>query len=100
MTALKIVLFILLVPGFLLGAVPLFVIPKIAGIALPSGPWIWLAISFWLFGIAAAIWCATDLACKGRGTPVPIDPPKELVVDGLYRSVHNPMYVGVLLIQD
>jgi protein-S-isoprenylcysteine O-methyltransferase Ste14 len=31
-----------------------------------------------------------------RGTPAPIDPPKELVVRGLYRYVRNPMYVGVL----
>jgi protein-S-isoprenylcysteine O-methyltransferase Ste14 len=99
MTALKTVLFILLVPGFLLGVVPVFVIPKIIGIALPSGPWTWLAIPFWLFGIAAAIWCATDLVRKGRGTPVPLDPPKELVVNGLYHYVRNPMYVGVLLIQ-
>jgi protein-S-isoprenylcysteine O-methyltransferase Ste14 len=30
--------------------------------------------------------------------PCPIDPPKELVVKGLYRYVRNPMYVGILLI--
>jgi len=35
---------------------------------------------------------------RGHGTPAPIDPPKELVVSGLYRYVRNPMYVGVLLI--
>jgi protein-S-isoprenylcysteine O-methyltransferase Ste14 len=32
-----------------------------------------------------------------RGTPAPIDAPKELVVKGPYRYVRNPMYVGVLL---
>jgi hypothetical protein len=34
----------------------------------------------------------------GRGTPAPIDPPKELVVRGLYRFARNPMYVGVLAV--
>jgi protein-S-isoprenylcysteine O-methyltransferase Ste14 len=33
---------------------------------------------------------------KGLGTPAPIDAPKNLVVNGLYRFVRNPMYVGVL----
>jgi HD superfamily phosphohydrolase YqeK len=39
-----------------------------------------------------------DFATAGRGTPAPIDPPKELVVRGLYRTVRNPMYVGVLAV--
>ena len=99
MTALKTIFFILLVPGFLLGIVPVFIIPKIPGLALPPGPWNWAAVPFWIVGIAAVIWCAADFVRKGRGTPVPLDPPKELVVSGLYQYVRNPMYVGVLLIQ-
>ncbi len=99
MTALKTIFFILLVPGFLLGIVPIFVIPKIPGIGLPTGIWNWLAIPFWIIGVAVVVWCAADFVRKGRGTPVPLDPPKELVVSGLYRYVRNPMYVGVLLIQ-
>ena len=83
MTALKTIIFILLVPGFLLGVVPVYVIPKIPGIALPAGPWNWAAVPFWIVGIAVVIWCAADFVRKGRGTPVPLDPPKELVVSGL-----------------
>jgi len=53
-----------------------------------------------LFAIGAAIyaWCVADFALAGRGTPAPIDPPKELVVRGLYRHVRNPMYIGVGLV--
>jgi protein-S-isoprenylcysteine O-methyltransferase Ste14 len=42
--------------------------------------------------------CIWDFAVSGRGTLAPIDPPKQLVVHGLYRYVRNPMYVGVLLV--
>ena len=99
MTALKTVFFIILVPGFLLGVVPVYVIPKIPGIGLPAGPWNWTAVPFWTVGIAVVIWCAADFVRKGRGTPVPLDPPKELVFSGLYHVVRNPMYVGALLVQ-
>ena len=34
----------------------------------------------------------------GRGTLAPWDPPRALVVRGLYRYSRNPMYVGVLSI--
>ena len=44
------------------------------------------------------IWCFWDFLAKGKGTPAPIDPPRELVVSGLYKYVRNPMYVGVLLV--
>ena len=47
-------------------------------------------------GAAIYLWCAWNFAVTGRGTPAPIDPPKELVARGLYRWVRNPMYVGVL----
>jgi protein-S-isoprenylcysteine O-methyltransferase Ste14 len=49
-------------------------------------------------GIAVYLWCAWDFAAFGRGTPLPLDPPKPLVARGLYRFVRNPMYVGVLLV--
>ena len=48
-------------------------------------------------GAAIYLWCAWDFAAFGRGTPFPLDAPKQLVARGLYRFVRNPMYVGVLL---
>jgi protein-S-isoprenylcysteine O-methyltransferase Ste14 len=99
MTTLKTIVFILLIPGFLLGVVPVLVIPKIPDLALASGPWNMAAILFWITGVGTLAWCAVDFVRKGSGTPLPLDPPKELVVSGFYQYVRNPMYVGALLIQ-
>ena len=55
-------------------------------------------MALFTFGAAALLWCVWDFASFGRGTPAPIDPPKKLVVRGLYRIVRNPMYVGGLLV--
>jgi protein-S-isoprenylcysteine O-methyltransferase Ste14 len=42
--------------------------------------------------------CIWEFARRGRGTLAPVDPPKTLVVQGLYRYVRNPMYVSVTTI--
>lgn len=39
--------------------------------------------------------CIWEFAASGRGTLSPVDPPRELVVSGLYRYVRNPMYLSV-----
>ena len=49
-------------------------------------------------GAALLIACIWEFARRGRGTLSPVDPPKELVVQGLYRYVRNPMYLSVLTI--
>ena len=96
-TALKTLFFMLLVPGIFLGCVPIW--SMAADTALFSfGVFRWLAIPFWLAGAMVMLWCAWDFTFKGRGTPAPIDPPKELVITGLYRYVRNPMYVGALIL--
>jgi protein-S-isoprenylcysteine O-methyltransferase Ste14 len=42
--------------------------------------------------------CIWEFARTGRGTLAPVDPPRELVVRGLYRYVRNPMYLSVTVI--
>jgi protein-S-isoprenylcysteine O-methyltransferase Ste14 len=49
-------------------------------------------------GLSILLWCVRDFYVSGKGTLAPWDPPKRLVIVGLYRYVRNPMYVGVLFI--
>ena len=48
-------------------------------------------------GAAVALWCIFTFASIGRGTPAPFDPPRRLVIQGPYRFVRNPMYIGSVL---
>ena len=63
--------------------------------ALPLGPARWSGLPLLAFGAAVYLRCLLDFA-RAAGTPAPVDPPKALVVHGLYRFVRNPMYLGVL----
>jgi protein-S-isoprenylcysteine O-methyltransferase Ste14 len=89
-------LFLILAPGVVAGYIPLFLL--LSGTQINTGIFSYLA---WLLsppGIWIVIWCFIDFVFKGKGTPAPIDPPKELVVSGFYNYVRNPMYAGILLI--
>ncbi|MCL4692915.1 MAG: isoprenylcysteine carboxylmethyltransferase family protein [Candidatus Hydrogenedentes bacterium] len=99
MVYIKTALFALLVPGTVAGLIPYWIASSFAR-KVPAWyvPWSsvgWIPI---LLGLIVLTWCAMDFARKGQGTPAPIDPPKYLVVRGLYHYVRNPMYVGVLSI--
>jgi protein-S-isoprenylcysteine O-methyltransferase Ste14 len=59
----------------------------------------YLAFPLWLSGALIIIWCSIDIIRRGRGTPAHFDPPKELVITGLYCYVRNPVYLGALLVQ-
>lgn len=49
-------------------------------------------------GILLLAACICEFAARGRGTLSPLDPPRHLVVRGLYRYVRNPMYLSVTAI--
>jgi hypothetical protein len=39
-----------------------------------------------------------EFVTRGRGTPVPFDPPQRLVTTGVYRYVRNPMQLSAFLV--
>ncbi|MBI5843050.1 MAG: isoprenylcysteine carboxylmethyltransferase family protein [Deltaproteobacteria bacterium] len=95
MLFLKNLVFVILVPGVAAVAVPVWLGgPDCGGWPLLRA----VSVIPFVLGAAVAGKCVWDFAVTGRGTPAPIDPPKVLVVRGLYRFVRNPMYVGVLLV--
>jgi protein-S-isoprenylcysteine O-methyltransferase Ste14 len=57
-----------------------------------------VGLLFMVAGCALLAACIFEFARSGRGTLSPADPPKHLVVRGLYRYVRNPMYLSVTMI--
>jgi len=92
---LKNLLFTLIAPGTVAVGIPLM---SVRGRAAAGGGSLVAACLLFLVGGAIYAWCVWDFAAYGRGTPAPIDAPKQLVVRGLYRYTRNPMYVGVLTV--
>jgi protein-S-isoprenylcysteine O-methyltransferase Ste14 len=84
-----------LLPGFFGLYVPLRYF-GLASVRLDPGDPAHLA-GLVLFGSGAVVLslCIYEFARSGRGTLSPVDPPRHLVVRGLYRFVRNPMYLSV-----
>ena len=57
-----------------------------------------LGLSCIALGAVLLAACIFEFVRSGRGTLSPVDPPRHLVVRGLYRYVRNPMYVSVAII--
>lgn len=96
MTALRSLLFLILAPGMVAGYIPLALLRT--GQQAETGVLAYLAVPLWLIGGIILLWSFWNFLKEGRGTPAPVDPPKELVATGFYRYVRNPMYVGVLAV--
>ncbi len=88
--------FVVAVQLTVIGAIPWL----LAGVGprLPMGLWRLLGILPLATGGLALLWCNWAFVVRGRGTAAPYDPPRKLVVQGLYRYVRNPMYVSAVLI--
>jgi protein-S-isoprenylcysteine O-methyltransferase Ste14 len=90
------------------GGVFLFLIPEVLFAVRPGHGWDALLVEpAWLRnlelqGIALlaviGVSAVQEFAQRGNGTPIPYDPPKVLVVSGLYRYISNPMQFSCVLV--
>jgi protein-S-isoprenylcysteine O-methyltransferase Ste14 len=90
------------------GGLFLLVFPDIVFSFRPAHGWnALLAVPAWvrsleLQGIALLGLCGVsavqEFATRGRGTPIPYDPPKQLVTSGVYRYIANPMQFSCALV--
>jgi protein-S-isoprenylcysteine O-methyltransferase Ste14 len=93
MTYLRAIIAFLALPGVVLGLIPALLVAADAnrGGGLPFG------VVLMVPGVVFLLVCVRDFFISGGGTLAPWDPPRRLVMVGLYRFVRNPMYVGDIL---
>jgi len=92
---LRSLLWTLLLPGMVAGYIPW----RFYGLSHVhvdvTNPLTILALLLIAAGAVLLLACIWEFAARGKGTLSPLDPTKELVVQGLYRYVRNPMYLSV-----
>ncbi len=95
--ALRSVFFVFLLPGTVAVFGPIRILYATRTLTAPDASiGAFVAAAVILAGAVVLLRCVWDFFASGRGTLAPVDPPKTLVVGGLYRSTRNPMYNGVL----
>ncbi len=98
MLLLRSIFFTFLQPGTVAVLIPYWLISARGGSFSRDQPLRYAGLPLMALGTAGLLWCIWDFLAAGRGTISPIDPPRHLVVRGLYRYVRNPMYVAVVTI--
>src|SRR2546425_3540444 len=86
-------IFTVFIPGFWTVLMPYWLLPRpVRAYVRRAGAagWLFIAAGIALY-FACAFW---GFALRGRGTPLPIDPPKKLVVEGPYGIRSEERRVG------
>lgn len=65
--------------------------------ALPPALEIGVGAPAALAGLGLALWAVVTFWRQGKGTPVPVAAPRQLVVTGPFRYCRNPMYLGAMI---
>ena len=96
--ALRSLVWTILLPGIVAGYVPwrFFGLDRVT--LTVNDPRAIVGTACIVCGVALLVACIVEFARSGGGTLSPVDPPRHLVVRGLYRYVRNPMYLSVTLI--
>jgi protein-S-isoprenylcysteine O-methyltransferase Ste14 len=68
--------------------------------ALPCPSWVRIGGGATLFigGLAMWVSCLDVFSRRGRGTPFPLDAPRQLVTEGLFGVIRNPIMAGELAV--
>jgi protein-S-isoprenylcysteine O-methyltransferase Ste14 len=61
---------------------------------IQSGSWDAIGVTAFLVASGLGLWSCVTMALVGRGTPLPADTARNLVIAGPYRFVRNPMAVA------
>jgi protein-S-isoprenylcysteine O-methyltransferase Ste14 len=89
--------FLVIAPGVVAGLMPWWITGWQTGAAYPAAVLIIGAVLV-AAGSLVLLGAFAQFAIQGRGTPAPPMPTEQLVVQGLYRYVRNPMYLAVLAV--
>ena len=95
---LRSIFFTILQPGTVAVLIPYWFISSRGSNVGSDRPLRYLGLPLIIIGGAGLLWCIWEFFSTGRGTISPVDPPKHLVVRGLYRYVRNPMYLLVIIV--
>jgi len=97
--AIRALFFVALLPGLVAGYVPYRILLGAGSLHRPGFRITSVVASVLLLsGAVVLLRCVWDFFARGKGTLAPVDPPRHLVVSGLYRYTRNPMYNGVLAV--
>ncbi len=97
--AFRALFFVAIFPGVVAGYIPYRMLLTSNGLPFPVlNVASTIAGILILLGTLILLRCVWDFFARGQGTLAPVDPPRHLVVSGLYRFTRNPMYNGVIII--
>jgi protein-S-isoprenylcysteine O-methyltransferase Ste14 len=65
---------------------------------LVPAPYNWLGLLPLALGGFLAIWSSVTFSAKGSGTTIPFEPTQNLIIEGPYRYIRNPMMLGTLIV--
>jgi protein-S-isoprenylcysteine O-methyltransferase Ste14 len=85
-------------------AVFMVALPWLSNLLLPAPLFVpsvlrtWLAGSCFVVGLAIWVACLDAFSRHGRGTPLPMDAPRELVTRGPFSVIRNPIMAAEVLV--
>jgi protein-S-isoprenylcysteine O-methyltransferase Ste14 len=99
LATIKSIIFLIVLPGAVMVYVPYYLLSLNLKLFFPDiNAFRFMGLVPISIGAVIILWCFWDFIDSGKGTPAPLDPPKNLVVKGPYRLTRNPMYVGVIFV--